>query len=489
MVEYEKEEYLSEDNFRFDEDNIQWSTIDQLAKDLPIDRDYLPILILSVAYGRYAMTRYMVQMLQLVINEEQRSSRFQMFHHGQLDLHGTSAPLTRHDEHDADDGRRAKTTAKGAGATYQQLRQQPRRSGPSVVSSADGYQYARGFELATSSSPASRKSQSLPRHCRFSHSDRPSPELLVLRPRVIFPFTPFTDESAESIDASNNTAYRSLPPWCGTSPREAQAKDCTAACGAAHHLSKVAMNRSTLDNISVFLAELIGTGLLVMLGCMGCVSGLGHTPGHFELAINFGLIVMIIVQVFGCVSGSHLNPAVTAGAWVYDLVSTKMALAYVAAQCIGSFMGYGILKMLTPAAVFESAKDPGAGFCVTQPNPLITTIQAVGVEFVATMVLILVCCGVWDPRNAKHHDSVALKFGFTVGALAVAAGPYTGASMNPARSLGPVLWNGVYTAHWVYWVGPLTAGFLTAFAYKAVFRREVPVELPNHELRALNTDK
>ncbi|XP_049540052.1 aquaporin AQPAe.a-like [Anopheles darlingi] len=338
----------------------------------------------------------------------------------------------------------AKTTAKGAGATYQQLRQQSRRSGPSVVSSADGYQYARGFEFATSSSPASRKSQSLPRHCRFSHSDRPSPELLVLRPRVIFPFTPFT---------------------------------------------KVAMNRSTLDNISVFLAELIGTGLLVMLGCMGCVSGLGHTPGHFELAINFGLIVMIIVQVFGCVSGSHLNPAVTAGAWVYDLVSTKMALAYVAAQCIGSFMGYGILKMLTPAVVFESAKDPGAGFCVTQPNPLITTIQAVGVEFVATMVLILVCCGVWDPRNAKHHDSVALKFGFTVGALAVAAGPYTGASMNPARSLGPVLWNGVYTAHWVYWVGPLTAGFLTAFAYKAVFRREVPVELPNHELRALNTDK
>ncbi|XP_050097503.1 aquaporin-like [Anopheles aquasalis] len=337
----------------------------------------------------------------------------------------------------------AKTTTKGAGATYQQLlRQQPRRSGPSVVSSADGYQYARGFELANS--PASRKSQSLPRHCRSSYSDRFTPELPVLRPRVIFPFTPFT---------------------------------------------KVTMNRSTLDNIAVFLAELIGTGLLVMLGCMGCVSGLGHIPGHFELAINFGLIVMIIVQVFGCVSGSHLNPAVTAGAWVYDLVSTKMALAYVAAQCIGSFMGYGILKMLTPAAVFDTAKEQGAGFCVTQPNSLITTTQAVGIEFVATMVLILVCCGVWDPRNAKHHDSVALKFGFTVGALAVAAGPYTGASMNPARSLGPVLWNGDYTAHWVYWIGPLTAAFLTAFAYKAVFRREVPVELPNHELRALNTDK
>uniref|UniRef100_A0A182J224 Aquaporin n=1 Tax=Anopheles atroparvus TaxID=41427 RepID=A0A182J224_ANOAO len=250
------------------------------------------------------------------------------------------------------------------------------------------------------------------------------------------------------------------------------------------------MNKSTLDNISVFLAELIGTGLLVMLGCMGCVSGIGHTPSHFELAINFGLIVMIIVQVFGCVSGSHLNPAVTAAAWVYELVSTKMALAYAAAQCIGAFMGYGVLKMLTPATVFGKAlENEGAGFCVTQPNTAITTVQAVGVEFVATMVLVLVCCGVWDPRNAKHHDSVALKFGFTVGALAVAAGPYTGASMNPARSLGPVLWNGVYNAHWVYWVGPLSAAFLTAFAYKAVFRREVPVEQLNHEMAALNTDK
>ena len=93
-------------------------------------------------------------------------------------------------------------------------------------------------------------------------------------------------------------------------------------------LQTTTMKKSTLDNISVFLAELIGTGLLVMLGCMGCVSGLGHTPSHFELCINFGLIVMIIVQIFGCVSGSHLNPAVTAAAWVYELVSTKVGALF-----------------------------------------------------------------------------------------------------------------------------------------------------------------
>lgn len=61
--------------------------------------------------------------------------------------------------------------------------------------------------------------------------------------------------------------------------------------------------------------------------------------------------------------------------------------------------------------------------------------------------------------------------------------------MNPARSLGPVLWNGDWTAHWVYWVGPLTAAFSIAFLYKTVFRREVPEPEYNRELTALNTEK
>lgn len=250
------------------------------------------------------------------------------------------------------------------------------------------------------------------------------------------------------------------------------------------------MKKSTLDNISILLAELLGTALLVLLGCMGCVGGLGHTPSHFELCINFGLVVMILVQVFGCVSGCHINPAVTAAAWVYDMVSTKMAFGYFFAQCIGAFMGFGMLKMLTPTDVFTGALENGsAGFCVTTPNAGISTMQAVGIEFLATGVLVLVCCGVWDPRNSKLHDSVPLKFGFTIGCLAVAAGPYTGASMNPARSLGPVLWNGVWTAHWVYWVGPLSAAFSIAFLYKTVFRREVPQPALTSEMTALNTEK
>lgn len=249
------------------------------------------------------------------------------------------------------------------------------------------------------------------------------------------------------------------------------------------------MKKSTLDTISVLLAELVGTGLLVLLGCMGCVGGLGWKPTHFESCFNFGIVVLVLVQTFGCVSGCHINPSVTVAAWVYEMISTKMALGYFVAQCIGGFMGFGMLKILTPTDVFSEALEKGAGFCVTFPNSRITTVQALGIEFLATAVLTLVCCGVWDPRNKKFHDSVPIRFGLTIGCLATAAGPYTGASMNPARSLGPVLWNGNWTSHWIYWVGPLSAAFTVAFLFKTVFRREVPEPDYNRELTALNAEK
>lgn len=150
-------------------------------------------------------------------------------------------------------------------------------------------------------------------------------------------------------------------------------------------------------------------------------------------------------------------------------------MIYVVAQLLGAFMGFGVLKLLTPEN-FSSKHESDPGFCTTAINPHLSTFQGFIVEFIISAVLVLVCCGVWDPRNAKHHDSVAIKFGLTISALAMCAGPYTGASMNPARSFGPALWNGYFVDHWVYWVAPLAAGFLTSFIYKVVFWREAPNE-------------
>lgn len=226
---------------------------------------------------------------------------------------------------------------------------------------------------------------------------------------------------------------------------------------------------STVDKMSIFLAEFIGTALLLFLGCMGGVS-LGSSPTeHLLSALAFGLIVMMVIQIFGCVSGAHLNPAVTVGAYIYKHISITMAGIYIVAQICGGIMGYALLAMVTPLKNRE-------GLCVTMPHESLNLFQAIVVEFIATGCLMLACCGVWDPRNTKNTDSTPLRFGLVVSALALVAGPYTGCSMNPARSFGPALWNNSFRDHWIYWVGPLAAGVFFPVLYKAVFWREAPPE-------------
>lgn len=125
-----------------------------------------------------------------------------------------------------------------------------------------------------------------------------------------------------------------------------------------------------------------------------------------------------------------------------------MTVLYIIAQFLGSFLGYGLLKLVTPVAAFKTP-DGVPGICTTVPAKDLSDFQAVLVEYFSTTILILVCCGVWDPRSAKNTDSIPLKFGFTVAALSIVAGPYTGCSMNPARTLGPAIWNQDLRKFWV----------------------------------------
>lgn len=88
-----------------------------------------------------------------------------------------------------------------------------------------------------------------------------------------------------------------------------------------------------------------------------------------------------------------------------------MAGLYIIAQFVGAFMGYGLLIILTPQQIMKES------FCVTKPNPMLNAFQAFGVEFIGTSALIWICCAIWDPRNAKSHDSVPIRFGFVIVAL------------------------------------------------------------------------
>lgn len=186
------------------------------------------------------------------------------------------------------------------------------------------------------------------------------------------------------------------------------------------------MKQSTLDAITLVLAELIGIALVMFFGCMGCIP-YGGSTNQLQTVLNFGFIIMSMIQVFGYISGAYINPSVTIAAVIYKKLSIKMGLFYIIAQMIGSFIGVGLLKVVVPANLFISNTTSDAGFCMTVPHADLSNMQALVIEFIATTVLVCVNLAVWDHRNEKYQDSAPIKFGFVVFVLSSTAGPLTGA--------------------------------------------------------------
>jgi len=237
------------------------------------------------------------------------------------------------------------------------------------------------------------------------------------------------------------------------------------------------MKQSHLDLLTLFLSELIATGLLVLMGCMGCVDGFEHhKPTLLTVCLTFGFAVMVLVNIFGMVSGAHMNPAVTVAALVYKLLPVSTGIVYIVAQLLGGYLGYGLLRVATPDRFFRDDS-----FCVSLPSSEVSTPQAFIVEFIISAILILVCCAVFDPRTQAHHDSLPLRFGMTITVLAFIGAPYSGGSMNPARSFGPALYNWNFTSHWIYWVAPMSAGLLVSTAFKMIFWKEAPKQISELE--------
>jgi aquaporin NIP len=202
-------------------------------------------------------------------------------------------------------------------------------------------------------------------------------------------------------------------------------------------------------------AEAVGTFMLVAVGpgAAAVNAWTGGTVTHVGGALAFGCVILAAVYAVGHVSGAHLNPAVTVGFWVARRFPTADVLPYIFAQLAGaSIAAYGLRMVLGQAASAAATV------------PAIAVGPACAVEIVLTFILMFVIMAVaTDARVASPIAGLAV--GATVAADALAGGPLTGASMNPARSFGPALATGTWSGHWIYWIGPLVGAALAVWIY------------------------
>ncbi|XP_041862901.1 aquaporin-4-like [Melanotaenia boesemani] len=185
-------------------------------------------------------------------------------------------------------------------------------------------------------------------------------------------------------------------------------------------------------------------------------------PDLVLISLCFGLTIATMVQCFGHISGAHINPAVTAAMVVTRKLSLSKAAFYLLAQCVGAIVGAAILYSITPDSV-------RGGMGVTRVNTNVSVGGALVVELFITFQLLFTIFATCDAKRKDLKGSSALAIGLSVCVGHLFAIPYTGASMNPARSLGPAMITWSWENHWVYWVGPSLGGALAAALYEFLF--------------------
>lgn len=202
-------------------------------------------------------------------------------------------------------------------------------------------------------------------------------------------------------------------------------------------------------------AEACGTFAIVFAGTGAIIiDGLsGGAITHVGVALTFGLIVFAMVDALGDVSGAHLNPAVTLAFVLDHRFSLRAMPGYVLAQCLGAIAASSLLRVLFPASTTLGATIP-------RGDP----VQSFILELVITFLLMLVILRL--ATGAKERGaSAALAIGAAVAAGAMFAGPVSGASMNPARSLAPALVTGGFSTLWLYIVAPCLGAALAVPAH------------------------
>jgi len=201
------------------------------------------------------------------------------------------------------------------------------------------------------------------------------------------------------------------------------------------------------------VAEFFATFALVFIGAGSVIVDAmsGGEVGLVGVALAHGVVLAVMVTMTMAISGGHVNPAVTFGLWVARKIDTRRAGLYVVAQVAGAVVGALLLKALFPVGAGDATS-----WGLPRISPYISFPQAVVIEAVLTMFLVSAVFGTAVSPQAPKVG------GFAIGLVLVfdilAAGPLTGAAMNPARAFGPALVANDWHAHAAYWAGPLLGG-------------------------------
>ena len=216
-----------------------------------------------------------------------------------------------------------------------------------------------------------------------------------------------------------------------------------------------------------YLAEMVGTMVLVLMGCgvavsLGC-EPLLNIPAVVGTALAFGLSVVAMAYTIGGISGCHINPAITLGVWVSGRMPAKEAGLYILFQIIGAVIGSSLLYLLTS----------NAGLSGTGANDLQYGVSEVGgllAEVIFTCVFVLVVLGATSKTKGATNNLAGLAIGLALVLVHLVCIRYTGTSVNPARSIGPALFEGgtALTNLWIFIVGPFAGGLLAALIWKVI---------------------
>lgn len=223
-----------------------------------------------------------------------------------------------------------------------------------------------------------------------------------------------------------------------------------------------------------YLAEMVGTMVLVLMGCgsavfAGSAAGAVSTGvGTLGVALAFGLAVVAMAYTIGGISGCHINPAITLGVLLSGRMSGKEAAMYIVFQVLGAIIGSAILWALVSTGAHGGPTATGSnGFAEGM------MVQAFIAEAVFTFIFVLVVLGSTDSEKGAGNLA-GLAIGLTLVLVHIVCIPITGTSVNPARSIGPALFQGgeALSQLWLFIVAPFVGAALSALVWNVLSAKE-----------------